>query len=364
MIPSDLAARLRLLNEASFFRPEQPVAELQRARAIQSDLPPLIPGQRILATLQRPLPDGTFNAIVAGRQMTLALNAAVNAGDTLELVVTETTPRAVFARLATPEAAAGTGSALPSLSQTGRLISFLLTGQPASQPAVLGAGQPLLDAPPGTGAAQLASMLKDAVSKSGLFHESHQVQWLLGKLDTAALMAEPQNRPAPNQGDTAPEPGSSRGASGSLVERNMAAATDETTTTPRNVPIPERLLPIVHQQLDALATHQYVWQGQAWPGQKIEWTIEDPDSEPEGRERGESDEPAQEWNSTLRLTLPRLGGVEARIQLTPAGIALRMSADDPATVAALDHRHAELESALMAANLPVTGMVVEHRRES
>ncbi|MBN8440732.1 MAG: flagellar hook-length control protein FliK [Thauera sp.] len=362
MIPSDLAARLRLLNEASFFNTDLPVTELRRARAIQSDLPELIPGQRILATLQRPLPDGTFNAIVAGRQMTLALNTAANAGDTLELVVTETTPRAVFARLATPEAAPATGSALPSLSQTGRLISFLLTGQPAAQPAALGAGQTLLDAPPTGGAAQLASVLKDAVVRSGLFHESHQVQWVLGKLDTAALLAEPHNRTAPATAPSAQEQSAARGTSGVLIERSIAPGAEEAATTQRNIPIPERILPLVHQQLDALATHQYVWQGQAWPGQAIEWSIEDPEDERGGQDASDGDPAAPEWNSTLRLTLPRLGGVEAQIQLTPAGVALRMRADDPETVAALDRRHAELASALEAANLPVTGMVVEPRR--
>ena len=64
MIPSDLAARLRLLNEASFFNTDPPVAGLQRAREIQAQLPDLVPGQRFFATLQRTLPDGTFRAIV------------------------------------------------------------------------------------------------------------------------------------------------------------------------------------------------------------------------------------------------------------------------------------------------------------
>lgn len=97
MIPADLASRLRLLNEASFFNTEPPVPGLQRAREIQSQLPDLVPGQRFFATLQRTLPDGTFRAVVAGQQMTLALNTAAQSGDTLELEVSQVTPRAVFA---------------------------------------------------------------------------------------------------------------------------------------------------------------------------------------------------------------------------------------------------------------------------
>jgi hypothetical protein len=141
-----------------------------------------------------------------------------------------------------------------------------------------------------------------------------------------------------------------------VVERPTAAS--EEAASPRSTSLPERILPVVHQQLDALATHQYVWQGQAWPGQPIEWIIEDPEGERDG---GEDNEAAPEWNTTLRLTLPRLGGVEAQLHLTAAGIALRMRAEDPYTIAALNRHGAELASALEAANLPLTGLLVEPR---
>ncbi|MCK6398892.1 hypothetical protein [Thauera aminoaromatica] len=194
MIPSDLAARLRTLTEASFFETEPPVPGLQRAREIQARLPELVPGQRFLATLQRTLPDGSFRAVVAGQQMTLALDGSAKAGDTLELEVTQLTPRTVFARVVGGEAATTAGaSAQPALSQTGRLISFLLTGQPVPSAASLAGNRPLLDAPP-TAGSQLVPVLRQALGQSGLFYESHQVQWVLGKLETAALLREPQGQ--------------------------------------------------------------------------------------------------------------------------------------------------------------------------
>ena len=138
MIPADLAARLRTLTEAGFFETEPPVPGLQRAREIQARLPELVPGQRFFATLQRTLPDGSFRAVVAGQQMTLALDGSAKSGDTLELEVTQLTPRTVFARVVGGEAAGTAGaSAQPALSQTGKLISFLLTGQPAPAAASL-----------------------------------------------------------------------------------------------------------------------------------------------------------------------------------------------------------------------------------
>ncbi|MCK0509087.1 flagellar hook-length control protein FliK [Aromatoleum anaerobium] len=395
MIPSDLAARLRMLTEASFFDSEPPVSGPARVREIQARLPEIVPGQRFTATLERALPDGTFQAIVAGKHYTLALNHAAKSGDTLELIATQNTPKAVFAQLANV-ATAQTGAdaaTRPTLSATGRLIGFLLTGQPASTPAALAGGKPLLDAPPANGAATLAPALRQALTQSGLFYESHQRQWLGGKIDTAALQLEPQgqhaptrdpagNAPAAQQTATAGEPpstpdsgsaaaGAMRAASGTVsnaqgIAAGAAAEIDEqadirgTAAAPnpaRAAAIPERLMPVVHQQLDAMATQNYVWHGQVWPGQNVEWEIEDPQRD----QRGDSDEVAENWNTTLRLTLPRLGGMEAHLVVSPAGVALRLLADDPGTVAALDAARAGLDDALAAANLPLTGFVAERR---
>ncbi|HAG74040.1 MAG TPA: flagellar hook-length control protein FliK, partial [Thauera sp.] len=364
------------LNEASFFNSEPPVPGLQRAREIQSQLPELVPGQRFFATLQRTLPDGTFRALVAGQQMTLALNTAAKTGDTLELEVSQVTPRAVFARIVGQEAAATvTASAQPALSQTGRLISFLLTGQPAAQPASLAANQPLLAAPPANGA-QLAPLLRQALGQSGLFYESHQADWVLGRRDTASLTSEPQGQAqtrstaqgasqaatgqAVHQGVASPKSGAQSGqpaaADGSerAAQARGAALADEAAPV-RTAPIPERLIPIVHQQLDALATQQYVWHGQAWPGQAVEWRIEDPERDDGSAE----EETAHGWDSTLRLTLPRLGGVEAQLHLSGKQVALRLRADEADTLVALDAGAAALASALEAVDLRLSGLIVE-----
>ncbi|KON80237.1 flagellar hook-length control protein FliK [Azoarcus sp. PA01] len=360
MIPSDLAARLRMLTEASFFDSEPPVSGPARVREIQARLPELAPGQRFTATLQRALPDGTFQAIVAGKHYTLALNHAAKAGDTLELVATQHTAKALFAQLV-HAASAQTGAdaaTRPTLSATGRLIGFLLTGQPASAPATLAGGKPLLDAPPANGAAPLAPALRQALTQSGLFYESHQQQWLGGRIDTAALRHEPQGRYAPEI--TAGATGATGAATKSAEQPKLSDATAPPNPNPaRAAAIPERLMPVVHQQLDALATQHYVWHGQVWPGQNVEWEIDDPQRD----RRGDSDggDVAENWNTTLRLTLPRLGGLEAHLVVSPAGVALRLLADDPATVAALDAARARLDDALAAANLPLTGFAAERR---
>jgi len=456
MIPSDLAARLRFLHEASLFETSPPVAGLNRARELQAQLQELVPGQRFFATLQRTLPDGTFRALVAGQQVTIALNASAKPGDTLELVATNVSPKMVLSRLATPADGVAAGSARPILSPTGQLISFLLTGQPAAKPTLLSNGQPFFQAPPpaspagiaagsqtaiaqaaaplaanaqpatvgtqptvnaqlapagtllhtttaqlASASAQLAPLLRQALSQSGLFYEAHQAQWLTGKTDLASLLREPQAQDSSGQprtpaagsssaSGTAASPGQPAGATGSTSGAEAASRTGNAAATSanaatqalarneapvsqirevtrqhaedamRNSPIPERLLPIVHQQLESLASHQYVWHGMAWPGQMFEWIIEDP----RGEGHAEGENVGEEWDTTLRLTLPRLGGVEARIQLGVKGVILRFQVDDKPAVARLEARRGELAEALEAAGVPLTGMAVEHRDES
>ncbi|MDR2030774.1 MAG: flagellar hook-length control protein FliK [Azoarcus sp.] len=444
MIPADLAARLRFLHEASLFETSPPVAGLQRTRELQSQLQELVPGRRFFATLQRTLPDGTFRALVAGQQITLSLNASAKPGDTLELVATSVTPRMVLARPVGAESAA----ARPTLSPTGQLISFLLTGQPAAAPATLANNQPLFSAAPanagashagasaggnaadvgaGTGvntntgavtsagaasagagahiaaSTQLAPLLRQALVQSGLFYEAHQAQWLAGKIDLAALLREPQARQAlPGQaaaGGAGASPAASSGAGATTALSSPAAAMEQATASVaasrtegavsrvgavareaareeeppalragperaaenalRVGPVAERLLPIVHQQLEALASQQYVWHGMAWPGQAFEWIIEDP----RGEGHGEEGKSGEGWNTTLRLSLPRLGGIEAHVHLNAGGVALRLQVGDTASAAVLETRCDELAEALAAAGVPLTGIAVEHRNE-
>lgn len=357
MIPGDLASRLRMLTEASFFSGEPNVAPLARVKGISGQLPDFSVGQRIVASLQTARPDKTFLAQVEGREVTLALPQSVKAGDTLELVVSHVTPKAVFATLAPP---ANEAASQPALSQAGKLISFLLTGQPAPETPRLNGGAALLPAAPqGAGAAStLAANLAGAVQQSGLFYESHQARWLAGQIDTATLQLEPQGKPA-----------SSVAARAAVTETTpyLAPGSTETAESPsappirpqaeQAAPIPERLLPLVHQQLDAIATQHIVWQGQVWPGQNMEWEIEEPDQE----RRNDDGEPDPRWNTTLRLTLPSLGGVEAQLHLTPAGVAVRLIADSEATRDTLDAAQGRLADALDAANVPLTGLVAERR---
>jgi len=371
MIPTDLATRLKALLDL-------PLPQVGSVAPTRSVSPELSPGQRFTAQISQPLPDGTFKALVAGRSLTLSLPQSVKNGDVLELVVTHSTPQAVFARLLEP---ASQDQPKASLSPAARLISQLLTGkESAESPTALNEGNPILPRPPQNGA-QLAPLLQRAVAQSGMFYEAHQAQWIEGKLSIAQLLAEPQGRlgqaaqsaateqangnpamPARQANDLAAP--ALRAAAAQQAAEHAEVADVATRASAQNGDkglvsqmVPRELAPIVLNQLDALTTQQLTWQGQIWPGQTMEWRIDQPPDDAHGRG---ADEEQAEWRSSLRVTLPSLGGVEARLFLTSAGVAIHFAADSEASVGRLNAALDELGSALDAVGVPLTGAAVAY----
>lgn len=343
MIPTDLAARLRLLTE-SFVNPVSPVHE------IPADLPELPVGQRFTARIESALPDGTFRALVAGRALTLALPQSAGPGDTLDLVVAARTPRLIVAESA--EDAPARQSPPATLSRAGQLISTLLSGEEsAPKPASITRATPLLPEPP-LQAARLAPALQQAIVESGLFYEAHQAQWIAGRYPAEALAREPQARHVrqPRAPDAAVAPPPAEEAPFMVASRS----TEPATTTAAG--LPAELQPLVQQQLDAAATQHIVWRGEVWPGQGLHWEIE----ADEQRRDAPGEAPAEQWTTTLGLILPRLGEINVVLRLAPAKVSLAMTATAD-SAAALQQGLGELKAAFAAAGLPpLEGEVESH----
>lgn len=386
MIPADVAARLRLVLPEQPAAP-QPAIPAQQLKDVLSDL---VPGQRILAEIQALLPNGTYRAAVAQREITLALPFAAKPGDTLELEVVERGNRLVLAAIAersTQTAKTSGDSVATTLSPAARLIGTLMSeiGAPGDRapPAPLNASRPLLAGAPGD-AAQLAPVLQEAVVKSGLFYESHQARWVAGQMPTAALLEEPQGRlstPLVAHPQAAQitdgkalqaEAPSLAAAAGATARAALAEGSVPAPPAPAETPVasgiregqqvmapglPATLTPLVQQQLDALATQVLSWQGQIWPGQTLEWDIEDsPQSRP-----GEEGADSRRWTTRLRLTLPRLGAIDATLRLDAQGrVELTLSAGDGATTALLTGSGDLLARRLADAGLSLTGLHFDH----
>lgn len=405
MLPPDVASSLRQIlpdQHAATNAQAQPVAPAQKLADVLSNL---VPGQRILAEIQALLPNGTYRAIVAQRDITLALPFSAKAGDTLELEVAESDGKLTLAFVANRSSGEQAGkladSSATTLSQTGKMIGDLLGGindlGKRASPAPLNGNLPLVDDFPDQ-AANLAPILKDALTKSGVFYEAHQARWVEGDLATETLKQEPQGKlssglrttlvdtileaktadatsqtgvpvkqeaevkPSTPQGTATvdamfePKTTDSSKVAASTTAAPTASQSNQQTSTPGS-PIPRDLVPIVQQQLDALATQNYAWQGQIWPGQQMQWEIgEDPD----GTRASENDTIAR-WQTRLKLSLPMLGGINAVLRLNPAGeVNIIVTADSASSEARLRESSALLSRQMESAGLNLTQLLVEH----
>ncbi len=237
-----------------------------------------------------------------------------------------------------------------SLSATGRFLGALAQDaakSPAEPPWTRAA--PVLSAPPAD-SRQLPALLREALSRSGLFYESHQAQWVAGRRTLAQLLQEPQGE-------------LSTGASSRLIrviekpplkinsepEAALAGAIRNA-----DAPVHAQTLTLVQQQLSVLETGQLSWRGEIWPGQWLEWDIaERPPAE------HETDEPSR-WQSRLHLTLPKLGEVAATLALDSRGVRIALGATATATAALLESNQRPLAAAMAAAGLSVLAVEVRH----
>lgn len=376
MIPPDVANNLRLivpdqqLNNAQ----TQPVTRTQAIADVLSDL---APGQRILAEIQALLPNGTYRAVVAQRDVTLALPFSAKPGDSLELEVTESNGKLTLAVVSNRAGGAAeqipSESASTSLSPAGKLIGNLMNdisgeGRRAP-PAILNNSAPIFEQLPKT-ALEMTPVLKQALAQSGMFYEAHQARWVAGELPMEALHQEPQGKLQANSSApviaSAAQPGDNALTVKGGIDNVMPAAqpgsqalADQAATTGSR--IPHELIPLVQQQLDGLSTQNFVWQGQIWPGQDMRWEIGDDPSRPGAAE----DPQSRQWQTRLKLTLPNLGQIDALLSLNASGeVSLSLLAGSESSAAQLRDNSSQLAGQFEAAGLRLTQIAMQKNEQT
>jgi len=360
------------------------------------EIVPFVPGERYVAKVQEQTADGRFLVQIRDQKLDLNLPRNTQAGQNIELRFVSATPRLTFVLAQALPQAAGQAPTPVNLSDGARYLNALLDrvqalaaeqGQAptstatATQALAPGKGQattqtqaalsllsakPVLEgAPPAT--PQFAALLKDAVSKSGLFYESHQAQWAAGEKPLTELLREPQGKLSEPRAFThaqATVAGQS-GQPGQLIQPDAAqqvkagvanhlAASSATLAENKSAePVHPQTAPLVQQQLDVLDTRQLVWQGQVWPGQDLRWQIEE-----RAANAGES-ELAREWQTRLDLHLPHLGEVNALLKISPqGGIQIALTAHSPEIAQTLKAASAALNQNLESAGLQLTRLEV------
>ena len=381
MIPPDVASRIQVSAD-TVLRPVAPTQE------ISDKLSDLVAGQRVVAQIQALLPNGTYRAMVNQRNITLSLPFSAKSGDSLELLVTQSQGKVALAVMTHQDGQAApspTTTTLATLSRAGQLISSLIGEEANSakntKATPLNNNQPIANLPPSKGA-DILPMLRQAISQSGLFYESHQAEWLNGKFSAAALLQEPQGKlssqaaflqnpmfstpnaaNAPNQTNPAAPTALTQSAQAPLpggkdavtlspqgVSAQTAQAASQTTSQASNQAVSQgqvssqsqaqqsqstqlsgqliapQTQAIVQQQLNSLAVQNFVWQGQIWPDQELYWEIKD-----ETKRQTHEEETVEHWQTALRMRLPKLGGIDARIRIEGNQVTVVISAKEEAT---------------------------------
>ncbi|MFN3397006.1 MAG: flagellar hook-length control protein FliK [Sulfurimicrobium sp.] len=372
MIQNDLSTQLQLLIKTS----APPLLEVSQQ---QLELPQVVPGQKLPAFVVANLPNGRFQVLIADKMLDMNLPRNTQPGDTLDLVFVTARPRLTFVLASDLANVAHSGNAANtkpqvSLSETARFLGGLLekAAQPDREKNVANAAvraTPLLSGAPAN-TLEFAQALRGALTRSGLFYESHQAQWVAGQRPLTDLLSEPQGRLS---GIAANAPSAAPGASSPQVashaqnperaQQPLPAPHDLSnppsgkTLAPDQIAHPDTL-PLVRQQLEVLDSRQMAWQGQVWPGQTMDWKIEE---RPAREQKKEGAMP--EWQTSLHLVLPHLGAIAANLVLHPQGIRIQLDATDPASATLLAQQRIALQQGMETSGLRLLEMKVRHEGE-
>ena len=341
MNPLDALTKVVLLNQ----KLDQTFVATQEAK-----LPLIEVGQQVSAKVEQQLQNGNFKVSIKGQPLQMNLPQGTKPGDSVNLVLVSREPRLTF-KLDLPQSPAQPQA---ELSQAGRLISQLVPD--ASKPNVpLTGTKPVLPSPPQE-PVQLAQALQNTLAKSGLFYESHQAQWVMGELPLAQLMQEPQNAGTslPQLQQSQPREQTNPAA----ISQSAAKADIQVSPEPAadaQIKIEESTLPIVRQQINTLETQSFSWTGQIWPGQTMDWQVQE-EEEQGKRQDGEA---PRTWASRLRLSLPSLGEINANLRLTPSGVQISLQVAKQDTESSLKKQGRMLQKSMEANGIALVSMAVK-----
>lgn len=296
-------------------------------------------GKAFQAQVLSRLGTGEFVVGIADTAARMALPEGTRVGEKLTLTLVAREPRPLFMleRPAPQDAAV--------FSPAARLIAGLLQNSPTTQPALPGTA-PLAPSAAALQPAPLEAALKESLTFSGLFYESHVAEWANGARPMAQLLREPQMQAANVKPADAPS-----------ELRSYPAGPTAEGVAPR--PVAGMDLDagrLITQQLNTLEQRALAWQGELFPGQPMQWEVRD-----EGGTAGSAVPPAERsWQSVLRFELPSLGMVAATLQLHGGRVQLSVQAGSDSTATRLRQQGGALADALLAAGLPLDLMTVRH----
>ncbi len=266
-----------------------------------------VKGQEYFAHVLSKVGDTAYNVKVEsgslkGTILKMDLGTAAKAGQLLTLRYLHDSPVPTFLLTATPSNAAGSTT---EISTAANLIGhYLKQAESDGVTSRFQATAVMTNSP--SNPQVMAHDLKNAVSNSGLFYESHLSDLVQSNQSLAAIKQEPQNQ--------------------------------------ANSPIAN----LMSQQLAILENQRMSWHGEVWPGQKMDWDVYQQQKNADGKQPSNQSQADQDRPITSEMTLhlPHLGKVSARISLTDGRMRVNILAEHPETLEMLTAKRLGLAEAI------------------
>lgn len=316
----------------------------------------LTPGQEVRGDVLSRLEDGSYLVKVAGTVFDMEIPIPLEPGSPIQLTFRCSQPRPTFIMQSSP-----TDATSVSLSATSTLLTRSFA---ADEAAVPNASQPvpriLLQESASPDPRIMANALRNAVTFSGLFYESHLLQWYLGEIPFANILQEARSglshKMRRDQENTKEAINSDEsGVNADETENNLLAAllSEHESDEESSVFSSKARMELVRDQLDLLRSGTFAWHGEAMAGHEMEWLVE---REPDGADSDGS----PSWRTSIRISLPNLGLVCATLTLAREGIEGIVRSKLPETAAILRKEIGILEERLDDAGIRLNGMVIEN----
>jgi hypothetical protein len=319
----------------------------------------LVPGQQVNGEVLARLSDQVYLLKIAGDIYRTELPVPARPGTNLTLTFRTGEPRPEFLLQsprseASPVTLSTTAASLLELSKRSPV-------QTSAQPVK--SLEPLFTSTPAN-TSILATSLRNALSFSGLFYESHLVQWFLGERLFTDILMESRLRFAAmvKKGQ---DPAAEKSAAENLnlltnTNGSLAAATKNDDLPDRQMNITALSDPLtsslLRDQLETLVSGIFRWQGTVWQDQEMEWEVE--------KQNAESDHDSEHpWRTSIRLCLPKLGSISATLAYSEKGISGRITTDSSETKDQMQRELGSLEQSMAGSGLTLSDMVIAYDKE-
>jgi hypothetical protein len=266
-----------------------------------------VKGQEYFARVLSKVGDTAYNVKVEsgdlkGTILKMDLGASAKAGQTLTLRYMHDNPVPTFLLASSPTNNSGSTT---EISSAANLIGLYLQQAEADGISTRFQAAAVVSHNPANPQV-MAQDLKNALSNSGLFYESHLSDLVQGSQSLDAIKQEPQNQ--------------------------------------TNSPIAN----LMSQQLAILENQRMSWHGEVWPGQKMDWDVYQHQGNADKGQTSNTSQVNEDRSISSEMTLhfPHLGNVSARITLTDGRMLVNILAENPETLTTLNAKRLSLAEAI------------------